>query len=185
MFQKADFQILDRAPEGAVWVRGWDLAGTDEVDAAWTAGVKMTIHRGRVILGNVVREQAKPGRVEDMLEETARLDGAGTVIDIPQDPGQAGKAQKRTLIALLQGYDVKASPESGSKIERARPLAAQAEGGNLWLVAGAWNDAFISEACLFPNGDFADQVDAASRAHARCVILGRGRKPPAGGQVIS
>jgi phage terminase large subunit-like protein len=48
-------------------------------------------------------------------------------------------------------------------------LAAQAEGGNLWLVRGSWNDQFVAEACLFPNGRYKDQVDAASRAFGRLV----------------
>jgi predicted phage terminase large subunit-like protein len=97
------------------------------------------------------------------------MDGKGVTIDFPQDPGQAGKSQKAHFIQMLHGFKVRSSPETGSKEDRARPLAAQNELHNLYLLRASWNDSFISEACLFPNGNFKDQIDAASRAYARLV----------------
>ena len=111
------------------------------------------------------------------MKSTAVLDGRNVIIDFPQDPGQAGKSQAQDLTAMLAGYNVRSSPESGAKDVRAEPLAAQQEGGNVYLVKGAWNGIFIEEAALFPNGDYLDQVDAASRAFARLMVR-------QGGQVI-
>ncbi len=43
---------------------------------------------------------------------------------------------------------------------RAKPASAQAEAGNVKLLRGDWNEAFLDEICAFPNGQFDDQVDA-------------------------
>ena len=167
MFQRDDFQFLDIAPAGAQWVRGYDLAGSKRKTSPYTVGCKMCVHQGRVIIGDVWRERLKPGEVETRMKLTAEADGVGVDIDVPQDPGQAGLAQVAAFKRLLEGYPVWSSPESGDKETRARPLAAQAELGSVYLVRGTWNDAFISEACVFPNSTYKDQIDAASRAYAR------------------
>ena len=41
------------------------------------------------------------------------------------------------------------------------------QAGNVFLVAGSWNAAFLEEAECFPNGKFKDQIDAASGAFAK------------------
>lgn len=169
MFQRKDFNFVDAPPPVARRVRGWDFAATKDA-GAYTAGVKLSIDpAGRLYLEDVTRGQWTPGAVESNLLATAGQDSAAVTIDIPQDPGQAGKFQKTHFIQKLVGYTVHSSPETGSKEDRARPLAAQAEGGNLYVVRGTWNDAFINEATLFPQGQFKDQIDAASRAFARLV----------------
>ena len=40
------------------------------------------------------------------------------------------------------------------------PAAAQAEAGNVRLLRGPWNEAFMDELCSFPAGSHDDQVDA-------------------------
>lgn len=166
MFQRKDFNFVDRAPEGGRSCRGWDLAASKDKGAAYTVGLKMKIHDGNIYICDVWRDRASPKEVEDGLRTCGAQDGKDVPVSIPQDPGQAGKAQKSTLAKVLQGYTVHFSLETGSKEDRARPLAAQAEAGNIYLVRGPWNDAFIAEATLFPNGQFMDQVDAGSRAYA-------------------
>jgi predicted phage terminase large subunit-like protein len=73
------------------------------------------------------------------------------------------------LIQQLAGYTVTASTESGDKVTRAGPLAAQAEAGNVDILEGDWNDAFFEEITIFPNGT-KDQTDAASRAFNELVM---------------
>ena len=94
----------------------------------------------------------------------AARDGAGCRVSIPQDPGQAGKTQALYLTRALAGYPVTTSPESGDKITRADPLAAQINVGNVLMVRGTWNDELINEMRMFPNGNNDDQIDALSRA---------------------
>jgi predicted phage terminase large subunit-like protein len=67
---------------------------------------------------------------------------------------------------------VRFSPESGDKVVRATPVAAQAEAGNLYLVRGPWNDAYINELVVFPNGQFKDQTDATSRMYSNLLRKG-------------
>lgn len=171
MFQRKDFTIIDQCPTNVLRrARGWDLAATKDGFGAFTACVKMAkLSDRRVVIEDVRRGRWGPNEVRQLMRQVAESDGHQVVQDVPQDPGQAGKAQKSDLAALLEGYDARFSPETGSKEDRARPLAAQAEAGNLCVVRGPWNDAFIGEACSFPNGEFKDQVDAASRAYARII----------------
>ncbi len=170
MFQKQDLTIIAEAPPNTRWVRGWDLAGTKKKKSPYTVGAKMGIAPdGRVILGHVRRLKGKPWEVEKAVLTCAEVDGPQCPQDLPQDPGQAGVAQKEHFAKLLQGHDFHFSPESGDKETRARGLAAQSEAGNVCLVKGSWNDAFISEAITFPASTFKDQIDACSRAYARLV----------------
>jgi predicted phage terminase large subunit-like protein len=93
----------------------------------------------------------------------------GVTIDFPQDPGQAGKSQKWRFAELLMGFKFRSTPETGSKEQRAEPLAAQVGAERVHLVRGDWNSAFIEEMRNFPGGSLKDQVDAASRAFAGLV----------------
>jgi len=74
---------------------------------------------------------------------------------------------------LLAGFDVRFTPESGDKEQRALPVSAQAEAGNIKIVRGDWNDAFLDELCSFPTGTYKDQTDALSRAFSMLLA----RKP--------
>jgi len=172
MFQQKDFQFLDAPPrpdEIDKGCRGWDLAAT-EGGGSFTAGVKMArLKDGSIVILDAVRGQWRPSEVYDRIRTCAIQDGHGFVQSIPQDPGQAGKDQKRHIAAHMHGCTLHFSPESGSKVDRARPLASQAEAGNLYLVRGAWNDTFIQNACVFPRGEFLDDIDAASRAYGRLI----------------
>lgn len=166
MFKKHDFQVVDSIPTTIIsMVRGWDLAASDTTRSPYTTGVK--IGRGAnkaYYIMDVKRERATPHNVELLLKSTSEQDGPQCLHALPQDPGQAGKSQKVTLTALLTGHNVRFSPETGSKIVRAVPLSAQCEGGNVYVVRGAWNDAYINEMASFPAGKYSDQVDASSRA---------------------
>lgn len=161
MFKRSWFEIVDAIPNTCGQrVRAWDLGAT-ESGGDPSAGVKLTIDGSGVFyVEDVRRAQEGPAGVERMVKVTATQDGVDTRIRIPQDPGQAGKAQAATLIKLLAGYDVKAVPPTGSKEVRAMPAAAQAEAGNVKLVRAPWNEPFIEEMCNFPTGAHDDQVDA-------------------------
>lgn len=173
MFKRAWFEIVKAAPANTTWVRGWDLAATmatNGKDPAYTVGVKIGLAPdGCWYVGHVARGQLSPAQVESLIVNTASQDGYGTTVDLPQDPGQAGRAQIRYLVSKLAGYIVHFSPETGSKEKRAEPVAAQAEAGNVKIIAGQWNEAFLNEVELFPNGSHVDQIDAMSRAFSRLV----------------
>lgn len=167
IFKRHWFPIIDAAPADAIRVRGYDLAASETETAAFTAGAKVSVKDGIYYIEHVIRDRVSPAGVERMLKNTAEQDGKAVTISIPKDPGQSGIAQAAALAKLLAGYDVRFSPESGSKEDRARPVAAQAEVGNVRIVRGDWNDDYLDEMCSFPSGSFKDQVDATSRAFAR------------------
>jgi len=157
------------------WVRGWDLAATDDADAAFTAGALLGVtSAGEYIIGDMKRGQLTPGKVETLIKNTASQDGRKVKGSIPQDPGQSGKAQVAALIRQLAGYSYRSSPESGDKVSRAEPFAAQVEVGNVKMVEGPWNKDLLDEMRLFPASKFKDQVDALSRAFSELVTRKRG-----------
>lgn len=169
MMQRDDFQFVDSLPTGGRWCRGWDFAASTEKRAAWTVGLKMGIVDGRVYIGDVRRRRVTPGKLEAMILACCDSDGPNCEQDMPQDPGQSGKYQIRALARVLHGKNFHFSLESGSKPERARGFAAQVEAQNVYLLRGPWNDTFLNEACLFPNGEFSDQIDGASRSYGRLL----------------
>lgn len=157
-------QIVDAIPAGSIqWVRGWDLAAS--IDGDYTAGGKLgKLPDGRWIIGDMVREQMASDERDAAIRNTAARDGHGVKVSIPQDPGAAGKTLALHLTRMLAGYNVKTSPETGDKVTRSEPLAAQINVGNVMMLKGSWNDALINEMRMFPNGKYDDQVDALSRA---------------------
>lgn len=169
MFRRSWFPVVRAIPAGTRFVRGWDLAATEGA-GDWTVGVKIGRQKnGRFLIADVIRDRKSAAGVERLILNTASQDGYECTISIPQDPGQAGKAQTSYLVQQLAGYTVRTSTESGDKVTRAGPLAAQAEAGNVDILEGDWNDAFFEEITIFPNGT-KDQTDAASRAFNELVM---------------
>jgi predicted phage terminase large subunit-like protein len=102
-----------------------------------------------------------PGGVEKLVRMIAGRDGKDVPVLLQQDPGSAGKALVDTYRRqVLPGHAAYTSRPTGSKVQRADPLAAAVEAGNVFMVKGAWNEAFIDEARVFPAGAHDDQVDA-------------------------
>ena len=182
MFRRSWFEVVPAAPAGGRLVRGWDLAASTGPRAAYTAGVLMSRRgKGEYCVHDVVRERTTS--LTHLVCDTARRDGSGVVVDVPQDPGAAGKQLVRHIAQALSGYTVRHSPETGAKEVRAEPYSSQAEVGNVSLVRGRWNEAYLAELESFPNGEYADQVDASSRAfHQLASRRRRGFSP--GGQLF-
>jgi predicted phage terminase large subunit-like protein len=170
MFKRIWFadKILDAAPVGTRWVRHWDLAATKKGDGARTAGVKIgRTPDGKFVVGHSIALREDGAGVRAIIKATAEVDGRPVSISLPQDPGQAGKVQAADMIAMLAGYRVSAEPETGDKVTRAEPFAAQCAVGNVSLVRGEWNEGYIDELCLFPGAVLKDQVDASSGAFGK------------------
>lgn len=156
-------------------VRAWDLAATKALgtrDPDWTVGAKITrTQEGRFVIDDIVRLRGSPDEVERVIVATASRDGHGVQIRLPQDPGQAGKAQVLYLTRKLEGYRVASAPVTGDKSTRAAPFASQVNIGNVSMVHSAWNRPLIDEMAGFPSATHDDQVDATSDAFA--ALIGR------------
>jgi len=163
MFQRGDFEIVEAVPAGAKRCRAWDFAASKETPGKqpdWTVGLRMAYVKGIFYVEDIRRGRWSPSVVEQNLKNTATQDGQLVAIRMPQDPGAAGKSDAEAKVKLLAGYSVKVSTVTGDKATRARPASAQAEAGNVKLVRGEWNTAFLDEVCAFPSAQFDDQVDA-------------------------
>jgi predicted phage terminase large subunit-like protein len=156
--------IIDDWPREAAQVRTWDLAASEQVlssDPDWTAGARLAWKDGQCWIVDMRHARLSPGGVESLVKSTAGQDTSDVPILLQQDPGSAGLALiDRYRRGVLPGYAVFTSRPTGSKIQRADPLAAAIEAGNVFLVKGARNDAFLDEARVFPAGSHDDQVDA-------------------------
>jgi predicted phage terminase large subunit-like protein len=197
MFKRAWFKPRADLPRGYRWVRHWDLADTEETygaDPPYTAGVLL----GKPLnadtpycVADVVRCRDEAPTVRKLVKNTAALDHArinaagGTYeIQVPQDPGSAGKTVARDMVSMLVGYNAHKLIETGSKIDRAEPFATQAENGNVEIVIGPWNDAYLEEMTNFPGAKFKDQTDATSGGHSRLLKPPRQGMQSAGPQSI-
>lgn len=175
MFQRKDFKKIEahKVPHGGKTVRAWDLAATEAAKArsgtAYTVGLKMRIVDDEYYIMDVTRGRWGENEVEKQVLGTAKQDGYGVLVGLPQDPGQAGKVQKKRYSKLLKGFTFKITPETGNKEVRASGFSAQVEAGNVYIVRGLWNEAFLNEICSFPMSSIKDQVDAASRAFGELV----------------
>jgi predicted phage terminase large subunit-like protein len=175
-FRRSDFEIVERSPARAQRVRAWDLAGTKRSETQaererksdspdWTVGLRLSKDEtGTMYVEHIERFREDPGPTQMRVKNVTGQDGQRVKVRLPQDPGQAGKAQAKGFIVLLSGYTVVTYPVSGSKQHRASPVSTQAQAGNIKVVRGPWNEAFFSEVESFPEGLHDDQVDALSDA---------------------
>lgn len=176
-FKREWFRTVKAIPVGTHYMRGWDFAASTSDKADYTACVKIGKKPdGRFIIVHAWHDRVSPLGVDTALQSYATSDGHACPISIPQDPGQAGKDQAQRRVLMLAGYKIDASPETGDKVTRSEALAAQAEAGNVDLLEGDWNEAFLNEMCSFPYGAHDDQVDAASRAFSKLCLASGGLK---------
>ena len=171
-------ELHDVAPVGLLTVRGWDLAATEAregTDPDWTTGTKMGVAEdGRYWVLDHVYDRRSPAGVERLVQGTAQQDGVLVDVAIPQDPGQAGKAQKETLARLLNGYNVRFKPVTGDKITRFSPFSAQCEAGNVSVVRGPWNERWFMQLENFPPETSGHDDDADSTSEAYQFLLREG-----------
>ncbi len=169
-FKKSYFEFIDaeNLPARRTLVRYWDMAATKKKegnDPDWTSGVRMSRdNSGLFYVEHVERLRETPGEVEKRIKNIASSDGKQVTIGKEIDPGSAGKFEADYYVRALSGYSVKTNPAREDKVSRASPFSSQAEHGNVKIVRGAWNDAYISELENFPSKDKDDQVDASSGA---------------------
>lgn len=177
-FKRNWFKTVTKLPEGVtivVAVRYWDKANSSKGD--YTAGVLMAYcSDGMVYILDVRRKQCTSYERDQMMDKTAKedQDAYGKVyIFHQQDPGSAGKDSAEATNRLLAGYPVKFETMTGDKETRAEPMESGFQGAMIYLMKGAWNDAFIDECVAFPRGKYDDQVDAGSSCYSKVLSLAK------------
>lgn len=177
MFKRSWFQILDEPPADLVRVvRGWDKAASEKEGDA-SAGALIGVKDGIFWILDVVQGRWTAGERNRIIKQTAELDrlkwGGKLEIWFEQEPGSGGKESAEFSVRDLAGWDVHAEPSTGAKDVRARPFAAQCEAGNVRIIKGEWNQAFLNELCIFPHGAHDDMVDGGALAFNKAVLAAK------------
>ncbi len=170
MFRREWFPIIDAVPAGWVSsIRFWDRAATkphsQNPDPDWTRGLKLYGYPdGSWVVVDLRSTRDTPGQVEKLIKNVASHDGQGVRIMSQQDPGSAGVLEAENFIKMLAGYDVRTEVFNKDKVNRAKPVSAQCEAGNVKVLRADWNEAFFQELENFPDGLHDDIVDVLSGA---------------------
>jgi predicted phage terminase large subunit-like protein len=179
IFKREWFGFVDSIPSQDIvrTVRIWDLAGSEPTptypDPDYTVGTKAHLLKsGKMLISDVIRFRASSGEVESQVKKAAQLDGKSVRVVIEQEGGSAGKSViENYQLRILRGYEVAGEKATGSKLERAKPVSAFAEGGHVLLLRAPWNEPFLQEVNVF-TGDgklHDDQVDTLSKAHEELI----------------
>jgi len=166
LFDPLKIEIVDHAPELERTVRFYDLAVTKKTTSDYTAGVKLGRAKdGRIVVLDVWRDRKELPDIHEAIVQNALIDGVETAIRLEAE--KAGVIELAFLLRdrRLSGHRIDAVPPKGDKYTRAGPFASRVNGGQVLMVRGAWNRAFLDELAVFPAGAHDDQVDAASGAY--------------------
>ncbi len=164
-FDDADFEIVEKAPDGLRWFRYVDLALGESKTSDMNSTIAAAMDSDGVIY---LRDRLKIRNLEHFLPhcKALMLDDAerGTewgVEDVAFQRLVLRQFLSDPALARVRMYRVK---PNGDKVERARTWQLRAKQGKVKLVRGLWNNDFIREAAAFPNGRHDDDVDAVSGA---------------------
>jgi predicted phage terminase large subunit-like protein len=179
-YRREWFKTVTKLPEGVTIkfaVRLWDKANSAAGD--FTAGVLIAYGSdGYFYILDIVRKQMTTYERDMKMLKTAQVDRDtyGNVnIWHQQDPGSAGKDSAEATNRVLMGFPAKFETVSGSKEDRSGPLESALQGGLVFVMQAAWNEAFVDECVSFPRGRYDDQVDAASGAYNKLMeLIGKG-----------
>jgi len=77
------------------------------------------------------------------------------------EPKASGKSLAQTLRSQsgINIAEIKSQFVNSSKIECARICSPYIEGGRVKLIKGVWNDSFLTQVAVFPNGKHDEHVD--------------------------
>jgi predicted phage terminase large subunit-like protein len=124
-------------------------------------------NKGLYVIEDVVHGRWAPGDRDAMIRAIAQRDGEDTHIKIEEEGGSGGVAQNESLARHLAGFRVESVKVTGDKFYRAGPFASQVQVGNVVMVKGPWNGAFMDQLhAADPENDdlLMDMMDAASLA---------------------
>lgn len=171
IFNRAWYEIVTAYPHGGRACRFWDFAATLKKSKGhnpdYTASV-LTLKNQEGWFGLDCTNQ-RTTTVDKLVLNLARQDklrlnaqGIQYIVRWEIEPGSASRRESARLTKLLAGFDAKGISSTGDKVQRAKPVSAQAEAGNYKLVEGKWNEIFLAQHHGFPDLDHDDIVDADS-----------------------
>jgi predicted phage terminase large subunit-like protein len=174
LFPRKNAIVVDDYPrEIRSPVRAWDKAGSELASGDWSVGAMLAKHDGLFYVLSIVRGRWNPLDRNKIITSTAEMDVArwrGTTLWIEREPTNGGKESAMISARELVKFAPRFETPSKDKVTRAKHFAAQWLAGNVRLVRGDWNAAFIDELASFPHGTHDDQVDAASMAFNKLIM---------------
>lgn len=165
-------------PNNFVISRWWDMASSKNV-GDYTCGPRMILNSktGETTIDDLVRGQFGPHKAESIFKTTSEIDlrtFPNMRIGMEEEPGSSGKYSIRHFQGILDQVNasVRIAHESaatkGSKLLNAQPYLAHVETGRAGLREAGWNQAFLDEFEMFPEGLNDDQVDGSGGAYRLC-----------------
>ncbi len=154
-------------------VRGWDLAATQDA-GCFTAGCLMAHYHDERTEGDQfyvldVERKQTDDPISYMRDVSFADVGIWSGAKIVHESQPAvGKLLDKQIAQRLRGLSVRSVRPVGSKEDRWEPLAIALLHGELFILEGPWNAAFIDEMESAP-GKFVDQLDAAALAYQYLV----------------
>ena len=157
-------RIVDAAPRGLRWKRGYDLAISTKTSADYTASFRCAYdNQGNLYIADGYRSRIEyPDQrryiVARMNEERDTEHGIESAMH--------GKAVVQELRgdASVRRFAFREVKVAGDKLTRALTWLNLAEEGKVFLVRGPWIDEFVDEIVRFPTAGHDDQIDAVSVA---------------------
>lgn len=164
IFKREWFHIVDRAPDGLKWVRGWDLATSTKTSASYTASPRCALGPdGMLYIADMVRGRWEwPDARKIIIQQKQAEKGLVRRIGIEKVAFQNAAIQELLREPELADIALKGIAADSDKVSRAETWSWRAEAGKITLVRGQWNHDFLEELAEFPNGANDDQVDAVS-----------------------
>jgi len=183
VFNRAWYRMADVLPPCGIVVRRWDFAATEKElnkpDPDYTASCLMVAVNGSYYILDITADQIDPARLETTYENITRQDAVRFAQENrrymsrwEQEPGSAGKRESWRMTRKMAGVDARGISSHLDKLVRARPLAAQTEAGNVYLMPGAWNEMFLDHMHGQPELTHDDIMDASAGAFTD--LLGEG-----------
>ena len=90
------------------------------------------------------------------------IDSSGIKISLVLiEPKASGKSLKQMIIdtTKIPATEIKTPFVNNSKIENVRSCSNYVEGGRVILVKGSWNEKFLQQIAVFPNGKHDEHID--------------------------
>lgn len=178
LFNRSWFPVVNDWDKGGNWslVIRFDFAATakslesqDPDYTAWTVEGKNR-STGEYLIFESGQKRLNPSAVYDEFRTRCEFwrdyfadYGLRIKVRWEEEPGSASKRESRTLVGLVPWADARGIRSSGSKIDRARPMAAQAEHGFISVLRGEWNEQWLNHMHSQP-AEHDDMMDASTGA---------------------
>ncbi len=144
-------------------VRAWDLAITDKEKSDFTVGCLGGYDQetGDFYIVDIKRIKTGWFGVKNQVVTHGEIEKVRVGVEAVSGFKTAYEEIKKELMGIA---NVSYLVPKENKMIRANPWLARLEAGKVHLVKGEWNQAFIDELSLFPDGKHDDQVDAVTMA---------------------